>query len=727
MHSTRYRKQVGAFLGALLLLSGMGAAVPAAAQQGGADADDPDAPPRRFEEVVVTATLEDERVTDVPVTMQTFDREAIEESGAMTVTEFLSERGVAFFSTWTPGQTSINIRGGASDGQGRDFRSQVVVLINGRRAGTANISKLGLHNVERIEVLRGPGGLVYGSQALGGVINLITKDGLRNPGAHVRVGGGSWGLVETVAQYGASAGRWDYFVSAHGGRRGDYEAGAGAVESPMRNTAYQQGGGMVALGYTPNAFQRVTFTARTDGMYDTGFRGSSWDWDNDENRTNRSFDLNYSGESSSGRANWEVQTSYFRDLDDFRWGAEIFGSGRPGVDLDHNRRNQTGFFVRGLTNVELGGANSIQVGVDQQWWQLRSTRMREPLPGRTAAQVGPFDNNSDSRNFGVFFEDVQRVLDDRLILRGGVRFDGGRHQIRETPNRPNLVERAANYDAVTYRVGATAKPVEELAVRFNVQTGYRAPNATELAIDYQTVLGNLIIGNPDLEPEQATSYEVGIAYENARMWFDLALFRNDITNRIQAVGDTRNAAVRIYQNRAESELVGLELQSNFVLARTGDATSVNLGINAAHHFRMRDLDAAARELSTDRIIRVYETQGSVLLGVHNPAWMVQVAGTYYGPVWYDTEERLLIPFAEPERGTIHRKGPFTTWNLRGRYEVGEGLWLTGAVRNLLNKNDHPLFIAINREPLFANTALSNGGLGNSMPGRAFIVGFEWRT
>ena len=726
VHSTRYRKQVGAFLGALLL-SGMGAAVPAAAQQGGADADDPDAPPRRFEEVVVTATLEDERVSDVPVTMQTFDREAIEESGAMTVTEFLSERGVAFFSTWTPGQTSINIRGGASDGQGRDFRSQVVVLINGRRAGTANISKLGLHNVERIEVLRGPGGLVYGSQALGGVINLITKDGLRNPGAHVRVGGGSWGLVETVAQYGASAGRWDYFVSAHGGRRGDYEAGAGAVESPMRNTAYQQGGGMVALGYTPNAFQRVTFTARTDGMYDTGFRGSSWDWDNDENRTNRSFDLNYSGESSSGRANWEVQTSYFRDLDDFRWGAEIFGSGRPGVDLDHNRRNQTGFFVRGLTNVELGGANSIQVGVDQQWWQLRSTRMREPLPGRTASQVGPFDNNSDSRNFGVFFEDVQRVLDDRLILRGGVRFDGGRHQIRETPNRPNLVERAANYDAVTYRVGATAKPVEELAIRFNVQTGYRAPNATELAIDYQTVLGNLIIGNPDLEPEQATSYEVGVAYENARMWFDLALFRNDITNRIQAVGDTRNAAVRIYQNRAESELVGLELQSNFVLARTGDATSVNLGVNAAHHFRMRDLDAAARQLSTDRIIRVYETQGSVLLGVHNPAWMVQVAGTYYGPVWYDTEERLLIPFAEPERGTIHRKGPFTTWNLRGRYEVGEGLWLTGAVRNLLNKNDHPLFIAINREPLFANTALSNGGLGNSMPGRAFIVGFEWRT
>ena len=155
---------------------------------------------------------------------------------------------------------------------------------------------------------------------------------------------------------------------------------------------------------------------------------------------------------------------------------------------------------------------------------------------------------------------------------------------------------------------------QTLAVRFNVQTGYRAPNATELAIDYTTVLGGQIIGNPDLQPEQATSSEVGLAYETARMWFDLALFRNDITNRIQAVGDTRNALVRIYQNRAESELVGLELQSNSVLARMGNATSVNLGINAAHHFRMRDLDAAARNRSTDRIIRVYETQGSCSWG-----------------------------------------------------------------------------------------------------------------
>ncbi|WP_163535877.1 TonB-dependent receptor plug domain-containing protein, partial [Klebsiella pneumoniae] len=74
-------------------------------------------------------------------TVQVIEGERIAQSTARSVTELLAENAVGFFSEWTPGQTSINIRGGATDGQGKDFRSQVLVLINGRRAGTANISK----------------------------------------------------------------------------------------------------------------------------------------------------------------------------------------------------------------------------------------------------------------------------------------------------------------------------------------------------------------------------------------------------------------------------------------------------------------------------------------------------------------------------------------------------------------------------------------------------------
>lgn len=699
-------------------------------QQEAADPQDAPQPPRHLESVVVTASAREERVGDLPVTIQAFDAEEIRQSSATTVTDFLAEHGVAFFSVWTPGQTSINIRGGATDGQGRDFRSQVVVLINGRRAGTANISKLALHDVRRIEVLRGPGSLVYGSQALGGVINLITRDGLRDQRAYLRLSAGSWGLVDAAAQYGAARGRWDYFVSAHGGRRGDYEAGADAVERPQRNTAYQQGGGMFVLGYTHNAFQRVTFTARSDGMYDTGFRGSSWDWDNVEDRTNLSTDLAYTGRTGSGRASWDLQTSFFRDVDDLRWGAEVvrLGSGLPGpgVDLDNNIRRQTGVIVRGSTTLQTTPANALQLGADSEWTRLRNDRVRTPLPGRTATQVAPFDNNSNSRNLGLFVEDVHRLFEERLLLRGGLRFDAGAHDVRATPNVPLLRERSATYDAFTYRLGATIKPAPAAALRVGVGTGYRAPTASELAVDFTTVLGNQIIGNPDLKPERTTSVEVGAAIERGRVWVDLALFRNDITDRIAIVPESPGSSRRLFVNRNESDVVGLELQSRVDVARLGAAATVWVGANGVYHFRMRDLDAARRNLNTDRIQRMYESQGSALFGVTAARWSGRLAGTYYGPVWYETEENLLIPSAEPHRTFIHRKSPFWVWNLQGKREIGAGLWVTAAVQNLLNKNEHPLFIAINREPIVANTALSNGGVGNSMPGRAFVVGFEYR-
>lgn len=685
--------------------------------------------PPHLETVVVTATRQEERVGDLPVTLQTFDEKEIRESGASTVTDFLAERGVAFFSAWTPAQTQINIRGGTSDGQGRDFRSQVVVLINGRRAGTANLSKLSLHDMRRIEVLRGPGSLGYGNQALGGVINLITKDGLRDAGAFASIQAGSWGLVNGVAQYGGAAGAWDYFLSAHGGRRGDYEAGDDALESPQRNTAYQQGGGLAALGYTPNAFNRLTVTLRTDGMYDTGFRGSSWDWDNRENRSNQSADVVYTGETAGRRGRWEVQTSYFRDIDDFNWGSEVVrtGSGLPGagVDEDNVVRRQRGVIVRGLTSMALSTENSLNVGADSEWTSLRNTRERVALPGRTTTQVAPFDNNSNSRNVGVFVEDAHRLLGEALILRGGVRYDNGRHEVLATPNVPAIRERSESYDAFTYRVGATVRPAAGTALRASVGTGYRAPTPTELAVDFTTVLGNQIVGNPDLGPERTTSVEVGAAFERERVWVDVALFRNDITDRIATVPVAPGSSRSMYQNRDESEVIGLELQSRVDVAELRPGTRLWVGANGVYNFRMRDLDAAARALNTDRIERMYESQAAVILGVTDARWSGRLMGTYNGRIWYDTEENLRIPAAEPFRTFIHEKDPYWTWNLRGRRALGGGVWITGAVDNLLDTNEHPLFIGLNREPALGDTRFSNGGFGNSMPGRSFVIGVEF--
>src|SRR5687767_13231206 len=150
--------------------------VAATAQE--AQADTPASPVRLTEEVVVTGSASREPVSNLATTVQVIDEEAIERSTSSTVTDLLAELGVAFIGKWTPAQTSVNLRGAQNEPQGRDFRSQVVVLINGRRSGTSNLSKMSVDDLQRIEVLRGASSLLYGSQAIGGVINLILKDGL---------------------------------------------------------------------------------------------------------------------------------------------------------------------------------------------------------------------------------------------------------------------------------------------------------------------------------------------------------------------------------------------------------------------------------------------------------------------------------------------------------------------------------------------------------------------
>ena len=81
--------------------------------------------------LIVTASGREEQQRKSTVTTQVIDSDQIERSRAESLTELLAQNSVGFFSEWSPGQTSINIRGAATDGQGKDFAGQVLVLVNG--------------------------------------------------------------------------------------------------------------------------------------------------------------------------------------------------------------------------------------------------------------------------------------------------------------------------------------------------------------------------------------------------------------------------------------------------------------------------------------------------------------------------------------------------------------------------------------------------------------------
>jgi vitamin B12 transporter len=355
----------------------LGAAAVLLMGAGTATAQTPPPPPPVYDmpATVVTATGRPEEVSRIAGTMQVITQDRIARSTATSVAGVLSENAIGFMSEWTAAQTSINIRGAATEGQGRDFRSQVLILINGHRAGTANVSKLSPADVERIEVVRGPSSVVYGSQNMGGVINIILKNGRTAPGTQVEADIGSWLLFQGKAQSGGTSGKYDWYVGAEAGSRGDYNRGGGVTE---QNTHWTRYGGTGAFGLQIDEDQRVDLVVRSDGVYNAGFRGSAANVYAFDNRFNQSADLTYNGKTPDNRGSVFFQAYYVRDVDDLTNPSPL--SALNGFASrswnDRNRRQLDIIGTRFHPGYKPWQGNELLLGMDWERSTIRSNRVR---------------------------------------------------------------------------------------------------------------------------------------------------------------------------------------------------------------------------------------------------------------------------------------------------------------------------------------------------------------
>ena len=292
--------------------------------------------------------------------VQIIENSEIERSTAKSVTELLAQNAVGFMSEWTPGQTSINIRGAATDGQGRDFKSQVLVLINGHRAGTANLSKMSLADIDRIEIVRGPSSVIYGSQNMGGVINIIMKTGRTAPGT---LRGRQRRIVGPRAGQGAER------RGLQGLRLVRRRLRRQARRFPHRrrqrrelNTAWTRHSGSSSLGYQIDENNRVDFNIRTDGVFDVGFRGSSANIFASDNRYNSSFDVSSTGGAPAERLSWFFQAYGVNDVDDLNNPSPLSAAVNPRTSLDRNKRNLDIIGTRLQPRVNLLSSNELLLG-----------------------------------------------------------------------------------------------------------------------------------------------------------------------------------------------------------------------------------------------------------------------------------------------------------------------------------------------------------------------------
>jgi len=493
------------------------------------------AKPSMMEKVVVTASRDAETKKKVSAHLTIIEREEIALSTGRNVGDLLAEKGLGHIQKYPGSLTSVAIRGFRTDTHGNDLQGHVLVLLDGRRAGSGNVAKILTANVERIEIIRGPGAVQYGSAGMGGVINIITRRGTKNSFT-LSGGADSFGSFDT--DFGATFQQngFDFSGSLTYRTLEDYTIGGGDT---YENTGTDSETGFSAnLGYTFSGNHRIGLTATGFFVSGAGSPGyfSMVDSDDTTEKKNTSIDLSYTG--GAGSYNWLVR--YFLGRDENSWQDPVASNPDRwdnGIDSTNETDQQgaqaqiTG--VYGNTTLT-GGFDWLGYGVENSW-----------APRET-----------DYSNGAVFILGKSSFLGDRLTANFGLRYDWFKLSMIEPAGRDEETSH------LTPKIGLSWMVNDRFKLRAQYAQGFMIPSADQLAADFVGFSGRTV-GNPDLEPEKSSTYEAGFEYEQSGFQASATYFYTDFEDMIETT--YRADGSKTWQNIGSATISGLEAELSYDL------------------------------------------------------------------------------------------------------------------------------------------------------------------
>ncbi|MDH3251836.1 MAG: TonB-dependent receptor [Ignavibacteria bacterium] len=462
--------------------------------------------PVQIDQVVVTASKRPQSLEEVPVSVSVMDAVEIRKRNSLTIDDALR---------YVPGVnmtgTQVNIRG--SSGYSRGAGSRVLMLLDGvpfitGDTGELNFESIPVGQIDRIEVVKGASSALYGSSALGGVINVITREIPERPETDVRIYGGMYGKP--------SYDQWKWtdkrrFLNgqsvSHAYRSGDL--GVAMFLSRQIDDGYRRND--YRLRYNFFTKMRQDISPLTSVTVNFGM-------------------LNQSG----------GQFVYWRNLDS----ALV-----PPVTQESDNVKSNRYYVSGLYNTVL--SKNLLFTVKGLWYhndwgyetrsaigrtesvadgfrlEALSTMMLDEVHTLTLGVEGSFDRVGadifDDRSLGgaaLYGQDELRFSRE-LSLTVGARFDYQSVGLTEASTQLNP------------KVALAYNPVAGTTLRASFGRGFRVPSVAEAFITASA--SNLAaVPNKDLKPERSYSYEVGLSQKIGDFAsIDLAGFRTDFDNLIE--------------------------------------------------------------------------------------------------------------------------------------------------------------------------------------------------
>lgn len=551
--------------------------------------------------MVVTATRTAMTVKETPSTVEIVDSKKLEQTQAKTLHDALKGAlGVNVFNDFQ-GRSNVSIRGSES--------RHVLIMVDGKRLGgeaaynSANawdVDRIRMEDVERVEIIRGPAGAMYGSDAMGGVINVITKTPDKTTAdINYEYGwyedGKGAGYKGNLYLQGAE-GNYSYKINAGLNKNRPYLDPKGSGDSmnfygkqqPLSlNVGYKfDNGNELSVDFSKiKEDNQKSSTSRTVMM-----PGKVWQdkvqtiWNNNK-RTD--YAITYQG--SDDRQDWMLRA--YKSVFDKDYTSQnktrMTNLLRPGgigdwtlQDPKHDTIKRTLSVIEGKDTFNLSDKNKLTAGFEYRKDESEGTRLKKPNTSLSGSSARDAFDKAAINYMAAYVQDEFRPNDKWLII-PSVRFDHS--------------DQFSN--KLTSNLAATYNAADDVRIKAVVGQGYKTPTVNDLYIFWEMYAANpggkgqFYVGNPDLKPEKSLSYELSVEKDwGDRSTVHLGVFRNEVKDLISTYWTgkltdddpdlypgVKGDMIMAYENIPEATLQGVELYGSHRLGK-------NIYLNAGYTF-----------------------------------------------------------------------------------------------------------------------------------------------
>ena len=476
----------------------------------------------------VTALGYEKSNLETPGDVTVYSGEELKKTGASDVANALKYKAGVFFTqmgphdqSWITGNSTLSLRG---------VKGGTLVLINGVPASFNNASHLDMMNldtVEKVEVVKGGGAVLYGSEAYGGVINVITKDSYKNS-VHVAVGNKGqrdYSAIIGAGKLGVSFGRNEM------GETGILSEKIGTKNVFGTNIPYY-------MGYGDSKKDHIGVSYKFDDNLQFNYMFNK-----------KKYTMDYLS------ANEEIVQHFM--YDDREHFAQMHFDDKKGLEATayYNERSirNPDYWAVTPNVLEWERSNHKHYGADvKKVWENEDDKIllgintkRELYINENQKFKYPTNNLKDYACFGTFalngyslYGQYDRKLSDATNLVLSMREDLVRSD-------------AGNYDAFLPQLQVLTKLDSENSLYANAGRSFRMPTFRQLYYS-----SGMIASNPDLKPEYGWNYEAGYKHDNGKEQFKAAVFHIDLDDQITS--RKVNGLSQSY-NAAKYKNTGIEL------------------------------------------------------------------------------------------------------------------------------------------------------------------------